>query len=226
MSVLLLQQENRLTSFIESGLRAEGFHTNRIDSPQSAPARVKGDTHNLIVIDADSVPESAPSICSILRRSGVDVPILIISRSDNPDDIIHALRAGADDYVSVPFMFDVFLARAEALMRRVQVATPSNESRVGDLVIDKSRHKVIRGDHRIKLTPHEYRLLEYLMSSPGQVFSRTRILERVWGYDRDPLTNIVEVYIRRLRTKIDELNGPKLIHTVRGFGYKIEATVN
>ena len=227
MSILLLQRKSRLASFIEAGLRAEGFQTVRTDASRSTDGTLGRGRHDLIVIDADSIPEGSPRICNVLRRSGVDIPIMILSKNDEPDNIVSSLRSGADDYLSIPFSFDVFLARAEALMRRT--APPqhvADETKVGDLVVDKMRRDVRRGDRRIELTPREYRLLEYLMSSPGQVFSRTRIHERVWGYDKDPLTNVVEVYIRRLRTKIDFEFAPKLIHTVRGFGYKIEATYN
>ena len=227
MTILLLQHESRLASFIEAGLRAEGFQTVRTEARASTDGRLARGSHDLIVIDADSVPEGTSRICNVLRRSGVDVPIMVLSRNDEPDDIVSSLRSGADDYMSVPFSFDVFLARAEALMRRTaSLKEVSGEAKVGDLIVDKLRRDVRRGDRRIDLTPREYRLLEYLMSSPGQVFSRTRIHERVWGYDKDPLTNVVEVYIRRLRSKIHFDFAPKLIHTVRGFGYKIEATYN
>lgn len=227
MTILLFQQKNRLASFLEAGLDAEGFRLERTDAPAALHWQAKRGSYELIVIENDTVAAESTRMCRDLRRRGIESPIMILSKTDCPDAVVGALRNGADDYLAVPFSFDEFLARAEALMRRSQpLREAGGEVQVGDLVVDRIRHEVRRGDCKIQLTPREYRLLVYLMSAPGNVFSRTRIHERVWGYDRDPLTNVVEVYIRRLRTKIDVGSSPKLIHTVRGFGYKIEAVYN
>ncbi len=223
MTVLMHQYRERMASFLKTGLDAEDLTTEVIDRAQDLVRFATSGLYETIVIDADRNADESMRLCAALRRSGVELPIMLTGEPDDSATIVAALRSGADDYLSVPFCFDVFLARIEALRRRTGVLTTlDNEARVGDLVIDRSRHEVRRGGEPVVLTPIEYRLLDYLMSGPGRVFSRTRIHERVWGYDRDPLTNVVEVYIRRLRAKIDDGAPVRLIHTVRGFGYKVE----
>lgn len=226
-TALIFHPKDRLASFLEAGLGAEGFQIDRTDATAALEFQARHRKYGLIVIGVDSVTIEPMEICCDLRRRGIESPIMILSEVDCPDAVVGALRNGADDYLRVPFSFDEFLARAEALMRRsYPMRKVDGEVRVGDLVVDRVRLTVRRGEDTIQLTPREYKLLTYLMSAPGQVFSRTRIHERVWGYDRDPLTNVVEVYIRRLRTKIDAGSTAKLLHTVRGFGYKIEAVYN
>ena len=227
MTILLFEPKKRLASFLEAGLHAQGIRTDSAEGPVALKKHALRGSYELIVMGGDEEADGSTRMCRDLRRSGIASPILILSEIDSPDAVVGALRSGADDYLAVPFSFDEFLARAEALMRRASaLRANSNEIKVGDLVIDLARHSVTRGGRSIELTPREYKLLVYMMSAPGQVFSRTRIHERVWGYDRDPLTNVVEVYIRRLRTKIEVQSAPKLIHTVRGFGYKVEAIIN
>jgi DNA-binding response OmpR family regulator len=141
-------------------------------------------------------------------------------------DKVAGLRSGADDYLTKPFAFEELLARIEALMRRQnsEIKPDSKELRVADRVLNRDIHEVRRGDAQIDLTPKEFTLLEYFLRLPGKVLSRTRILEQVWGYSADPLTNVVDVYIRQLRRKIDDGHEVKLFKTVRGFGYKLDAS--
>ena len=154
------------------------------------------------------------------------MPILMLTARDALNDKLLGLRAGADDYMTKPFSFDELLARIEALLRRTEMdyQVDTTELRAHDLVLDRESHDVRRAGHLIDLTAKEFNLLEFILQSKGKVLSRTRILEYVWGYSNDPLTNVVDVYIRQLRKKIDEGHRVKLIKTVRGFGYKLDET--
>jgi DNA-binding response OmpR family regulator len=163
-------------------------------------------------------------VCQRLRLEGDHTPILMLTAMDALEDKIKGLKVGADDYLTKPFDFDELLARIEALVRRSHNFAPSsNVLRVADLVLDREALEVRRGDETIKLTAKELAILELLMSAPGRVFSRTRILNQVWGYSEDPLTNVVDVYIARLRRKIDTPDREPLLETVRGHGYRLKA---
>jgi DNA-binding response OmpR family regulator len=161
-----------------------------------------------------------------LRNNGIATPILMLTARDTVQDKVTGLRSGADDYMTKPFAFEELLARIEALMRRRtgEIKLESKELRIADLLLNGETHEVRRGETLIDLTPKEFALLECFMRMPGKVLSRTRILEQVWGYSADPLTNVVDVYIRQLRRKIDDDYELKLLKTVRGFGYKMEVS--
>ena len=166
---------------------------------------------------------SGLEVCQELRARRVLTPILILTALDTTEDKIKGLRLGADDYLTKPFDVDELLARIEALIRRNRSFTAdATQLAVGDLVFDRETLTVRRGERPIELTAKELALLELLMSAPGKVFSRERILNRVWGYAEDPLTNVVDVYISRLRAKIDDGNAVPLIKTLRGIGYKLD----
>jgi DNA-binding response OmpR family regulator len=158
-----------------------------------------------------------------LRRAGINTPILMLTAKDTVEDKVLGLGVGADDYLTKPFAFEELLARIQALVRRPQELDLSPAVEVADLSLDKNTHELARAGKPIKLTPTEFALIEYLMRNPNRVLSRTMIEERVWGYQHDPLTNVVDVYIRRLRQKIDRGFEPPLIHTVRGAGYMLKA---
>jgi len=159
-----------------------------------------------------------------LRSAGVDTPILMLTARDALQDKVAGLRSGADDYMTKPFAFEELLARIEVLMRRGggEIKLKVKELQIADLILNGETHEVRRGEVLIELTPKEFALLEFFMRTPGKVLSRTRILDQVWGYSTDPLTNVVDVYIRQLRRKIDDDYDLKLLKTVRGFGYKLE----
>jgi DNA-binding response OmpR family regulator len=164
-------------------------------------------------------------VCQTLRATGVALPILMLTALGTLDDRVSGLRLGADDYLVKPFAFEELLARIEALMRRSRDVAPPNAARlvVADLVLDRDAMRVTRGQQPVTLTARELAVLELLMSAPGRLFSRERILSTVWGTHEDPLTNVVDVYIRRLRSKIDDGQAQPLIHTQRGLGYRLEA---
>ena len=231
MNILIVEDDERIAGFLLRGLRAEGHRVVRAaDGPSglamaqdAARAAADGDEPALIVLDLMLPGMSGLEICQTLRAARVPLPILILTAQAALEDRVAGLRMGADDYLCKPFEFEELLARLEALGRRGREPTARNPRlQVGDLVLDRERMQARRGTHTLALTAKELALLELLMATPGRLFSRERILANVWGASEDPLTNIVDVYIRRLRAKIDTEGAPPLIHTVRGLGYRLE----
>ena len=161
------------------------------------------------------------SLISEIRKRGVTTPVLILSALGQVDDRVTGLRAGGDDYLAKPYAFSELLARIEALARRVAPQAADTVYRVADLELDRLAHSVLRAGKEIVLQPREFRLLEYLMRHAGQVVTRTMLLENVWDYHFDPQTNVIDVHVSRLRSKIDKGYDKPLLHTVRGTGYMI-----
>lgn len=223
MRILLVEDDERIVGFVKRGLEAEGYQIDVASHGQEALQKARLPHYQLIILDLLLPGIPGKEICRELRASGLQTPILMLTALDTLEDKVSGLRIGADDYLTKPFAFDELIARIQALQRRqvnYHVETP--ELKIADLTLNKETREVRRAGQIIDLTPKEYSLLEYLMSAPGKVLSRTRILEQVWGYNADPLTNVVEVYVRHLRYKIDQKHDKKLIKTVRGFGYKID----
>jgi two-component system OmpR family response regulator len=222
MLVLLVEDDERIVEFVRRGLDAEGYQIEVAMTGADAVRLGRQRWHALIILDLLLPDIDGREVCHRLRAAQVHVPILMLTALDTLEDKVAGLQIGADDYLTKPFAFEELLARLQALQRR-RGDYSENQAvlRVGNLSVDRETREVVRGEERIELTPKEFALLECLMGRPGKVFSRTMILERVWGTTSDPLTNIVEVYIRQLRRKIDEGQAKPLIHTIRGFGYKI-----
>ena len=233
MNILIVEDDRRVADFLERGLRAEG---HRVQVARTGPeglqmatdlarAPLPGDSAAVMLLDVMLPGMTGLEVCQTLRASGVALPILMLSALGTLEDRVSGLRLGADDYLVKPFAFEELLARIEALARRGrELAAPTPTVRqVADLVLDLDTMRVTRAGQALDLTARELALLELLMSAPGRLYSRERILANVWGVHEDPLTNVVDVYIRRLRSKIDEGQGPSLIHTVRGLGYRLEA---
>jgi len=226
MRVLLVEDDERIVDFIQRGLKAEGYTIEVARSgPEAITMGIEGQ-FQAIILDLGLPIMNGREICEHLRNNGVDTPILMLTARDTVQDKVAGLRSGADDYMTKPFAFEELLARIEALMRRRggEPKTEVKELRIADLVLNGETHEVKRGDTLIELTPKEFALLECLMRMQGKVLSRTRILEQVWGYSADPLTNVVDVYIRQLRRKVDDDFELKLLKTVRGYGYKLDAS--
>jgi DNA-binding response OmpR family regulator len=224
MNVLLVEDEPRVADFINRGLRAENHGVTVAGTGAEGIELTKTGEFDVIILDLMLPDMHGYDVCQRLRLQGDHTPILMLTAMDTLEDKIKGLRIGADDYLAKPFDFDELLARIEALVRRSHHFAPSsNVLQVGDLVLDRELIEVRRGGEPIKLTAKELAILELLMSAPGRVFSRTRILNQVWGYSEDPLTNVVDVYIARLRRKIDTPGRPALLETVRGHGYRLKA---
>ena len=178
-------------------------------------------SYDAIILDIMLPGRDGLSILKSLRAKGNNVPVIVATARGELDERLEGLNLGADDYLTKPFFIDELVARLQALHRR-STGSQLSMRQVEDLVLNLSMHEVKRGDREIELTSREFNLLEYLMRSPGRVYTRTQILEHVWGYDFDPNTNIVDVCLQRLRKKVEEEGEGKLIETVRGVGYRIK----
>jgi DNA-binding response OmpR family regulator len=231
MNILIVEDDPRVADFLERGLKAEGYRirvaANGTDGLEACrnlwDEQMKSGVRGLVLLDLMLPGMNGLDLCQTLRASHINLPILMLTALGRIEDRVAGLRMGADDYLVKPFGFEELLARIEALFRRGPlIAEPAGAIlRVGDLELDRARFSLHRAGEEIRLTTKELALLELLMSAPGRVFSRQRILTNVWGIDEDPLTNVVDVYIRRLRSKVDEPFGTSVIETVRGVGYRI-----
>lgn len=224
MKLLVVEDDERVVEFVKSGLQAEGFSVDAVGDGESALPMAREGTYGVIILDRMLPKLDGTEVCRQLRGEGVSTPILMLTARDTVDEKIDGFGAGADDYLTKPFAFAELVVRITALLRRSSTYHDDSTERLqcGDLILDRQTCEVRRGDRIIELTPKEFSLLAYLMGSAGIVVSKTRILDSVWGYDSDPLTNIVEVYIRHLRRKIESTGEAPMIHTVRGFGYKLD----
>ncbi len=220
MRVLLVEDEEKVARFVARGLKAERYAVDVAADGNSGLDHIKAYTYDLIILDLNLPGISGTDLLKHIRKNHTHVPVLILTARDNITDKVKNFEEGADDYLTKPFSFAELLVRAKALLRRGPV-TNSTTLRVGELELDRVMHKVKRGDKFIELTTKEFSLLEYLMTNAGRVLSRTMIVEHVWDQSFEGLTNIVDVYVRQLRIKIDEGHERKLFRTVRGVGYSI-----
>jgi two-component system, OmpR family, response regulator len=221
MNVLLVEDDERIIEFVRRGLQAEGCQVDVARRGQDGIARARAGTQ-VIILDLLLPDLDGREVCRRLRDAGIATPILMLTALDTLEDKVQGLRIGADDYLAKPFAFAELLARVEALARRSgRYRHEPPELRAGDLLLDRETREAWRGERLLALTPREFSLLECLMAAPGKVVSRAQILEQVWGCSTHPLTNVVEVYIRQLRRKVEQGAPEPLIQTVRGFGYKI-----
>lgn len=232
LDLLIVEDDERVASFMERGLRAEAHRVQRektgsegLAAARELERRCRADDslRAVLILDLMLPGLTGLEICQTLRTEGARLPILMLTAMDRPEDRVTGLRTGADDYLGKPFAFEELLARLEALARRGRElrAPPTTQLQLADLRLDLTRMQAERGGTPLQLTARELALLELLMRQPGRLCSRERILAAVWGTHQDPLTNVVDVFIRRLRSKIDDGHEPKLIHTVRGLGYRM-----
>lgn len=224
MHILVVDDEQRLGALLKRVLTEEGHIVDLSFDGDEGFERAVGGTFDLIVLDVMLPGMQGFDICKEMRASNVHTPVLMLTARDAVQDRVTGLNVGADDYLGKPFAMEEFLARVKALLRRREHSLDmSPQLQVGDLTLDLVRHEVERGGKSIELTAKEFALLEYLMRNPGQVLTRTQITDRVWRYDLDAISNVVDTYIHYLRDKIDRGFERGLIRTVRGVGYKIEA---
>ena len=218
MRILIVEDEQKLCDLIARALKAERYAVDAANDGNAGWQLAEAYDYDLIILDLMLPGLSGAEILKRVRRKNQNVPILILTARDATEEKVRNFEAGADDYLTKPFAFAELLMRVKALLRRGPVSR-SSVLRVGDLEIDRLAQQVRRAGRKIELTPKEYALLEYLAANPGRVFSRTMIIEHVWDQSFEGLTNIVDVYVRHLRGKIDDPFTTKLIRTVRGVGY-------
>src|SRR5712691_11425395 len=221
MRILVVEDEKRIADFLTRGLQGAGYAVDTAPDGTTAIEFIHYTDYDLVILDLMLPDMDGMKVLERIRSRKVGPPVLILSARGQVDDRVKGLEQGADDYLVKPFAFVELLARVRALLRRGQ---PSPEKlQVGDLSVDCVRRRVTRAGESIDLAPKEFGILEYMMRNKGRPLSRTMIVEHVWDMDYDGLTNIVDVYIRHLRSKIDDRFPRKLTHTVRGIGYMIEA---
>src|SRR3954447_18469099 len=219
MHALIIEDDKAIAEFIGRGLREAGFAVDVApNGEEGLEAALTGEI-DVAIVDLMLPGRDGLSVIDELRRQGRSTPVLILSARRSVDDRVRGLQAGGDDYLTKPFAFAELLARVQALVRRASRTPEATTLTVGDLVLDLLSRKVPRAGQPIELRPREFALLEYLMRNAGKVVSKTMILSRVWEYNFDPQTNIVDVLVSRLRDRIDRPFEKKLLQTVRGVGY-------
>jgi heavy metal response regulator len=220
VNILVVEDETRIADFVRRGLESAGYEVDVAQDGTKAYEAVHQKEHDLVILDLMLPDMDGFKLLERMRNRRATASVLILSARDAVDDRVKGLELGADDYLVKPFAFVELLARVRALLRRGQ-PTPER-LQVGDLMLDCIRRKVTRGGEHIELAPKEFSILEYLMRNRGRPLSRTMIVEHVWDVEYDGLTNIVDVYIRHLRSKVDDRWPVKMIQTVRGVGYMLD----
>jgi two-component system OmpR family response regulator len=221
MRVLVIEDDGEIAHFVQRGLKESGHSADVAADGVTGLEMAREGGFDVLVVDRMLPGRDGLSIIQTIRAEGNRTPVLILSALGDVDDRVKGLKAGGDDYLTKPFALSELLARVEALSRRAAPGETQTRYVVGDLILDRLTHKVTRGGESIALQPREFRLLEYLMRNAGQVVTRTMLLEHVWDYHFDPQTNVIDVHITRLRSKIDRGFDKPLLHTVRGAGYTI-----
>lgn len=222
MRILVVEDEHRIARAIKEGLEQETYAVDLEFDGEDGYNAAANEDYDLIVLDVMLPNMDGYAICKKLRDDGNHTPVIMLTAKDQTRDIVKGLDSGADDYLSKPFSFEVFLARVRALLRRPH-ETVGEDIQVADLSLNPNSKVVKRAGNVIQLSSKEYALLEYMMRNSGKILSKNNIITHVWDFDADILPNTVEVFINYLRAKIDKPHKVKLIQTVRGFGYKIEA---
>lgn len=220
MRVLVVEDQQRISSFIEKGLKEQGFVVDVSGDGDDGYALALTEPYDAIVLDIMLPGRDGLSILKNLRKKGMGVPVILLTARGELDERLEGLNLGADDYMTKPFYIEELVARLHTVVRRAS-GEATHLLKVEDLTMDLVAHQVFRGSEEVSLSMREFALLEFLMRSPGRVLSRMQICEHVWNYNFDPDTNLVDVYIQRLRKKVDKEFPEKLIETVRGVGYRI-----
>ena len=222
MRILVIEDDIKISEFIQKGLKSSGFAVDRALTGKAGLDMAFDTPYDAMIVDIMLPEMDGITLIRNIRREKNNTPIIILSARDRVDDRVNGLQAGADDYLTKPFAFSELLARVQALIRRAGNLTDPVKLSYADLSVDILKRQVKRKNEIIDLQPLEFSLLEYLLRNREKVVSKTMIMEHVWNYHFDPMTNVVEARICRLRDKIDKEFEPKLIHTVRGAGYVLK----
>jgi heavy metal response regulator len=222
MRILLIEDDRDVTRFVSKGLKENLFVVERASDGEEGFELISQGSYDLIILDILLPRMDGWEVLRKVREKGIETPVIILTAKDSKPDVVKGLNLGADDYLIKPFSFSELLARIRAILRRGKIQRPT-ELKIANLVLNQITREVYRDKVRIDLTSKEYSLLEYFMQNPGQIFTRTMILEAVWDYSFDPMTNVIDVHVNHLRNKIDRDFTPKLLHTIKGVGYVIKA---
>ncbi|MGZ5496431.1 MAG: response regulator transcription factor [Candidatus Aminicenantales bacterium] len=223
MRVLVVEDSRRLAGIIKRGLLEEGYAVDNAYDGEEAEYMAETTPFDIVILDIMLPKKDGLAVCRDLRAKAVSTPILMLTAKDSVEDRVTGLDCGADDYLVKPFAFSELLARIRALLRR-EVLPKTQKFQVGDLSLDPQSREVWRDGSRLELTAKEYAILEYFMRRPNAVVTRTMLGESVWDYEFDGLSNVIDVYVRRIRQKIDRDGQASLIQTVRGAGYRLRVT--
>lgn len=221
MRILIIEDDKDAAAFMVKGLSESGHIVDHAADGKSGLGQALTEDYDILVVDRMLPGRDGLSIIAALRAANISTPVLILSALGQVDDRVAGLKAGGDDYLTKPYAFSELLARIDALARRTTPTQEINRLTLADLEMDLIRHTVTRADTEISLQPREFRLLECLLRNTGKVVTRTMLLEKVWDYNFDPQTNVIDVHISRLRNKIDKNHKIKLLHTIRGAGYTL-----
>lgn len=224
MRLLLIEDDTKIASFVKKGLEEAGFAVDHAADGEEGLDLALNESYDVAVIDIMLPKLDGLTIIEEMRQHKINTPVIILSAKQTVDDRIKGLRTGGDDYLTKPFSFAELLARVQALIRRATNTTEPTRLNAGELSVELLTREIVRAGKKIELPPREYALLEYLMHNEGRVLSKTMILEHVWGYDFDPQTDVVDVLVCRLRSKIDRGFDEKIIHTIRGVGYALKVS--
>jgi two-component system OmpR family response regulator len=224
MKILVIEDDPKISSFVEKGLKEQGYVVDTCNDGDSGYDLASEETYDVILLDIMLPGRDGLSILRGLREQKNTVPVILLTARSGLNERVEGLNLGADDYLPKPFFMEELLARIIAVSRRAS-GEQLSVIHAGTIGLNLITREVKKDDETLELTSREFNLLELLMRSPGRVYSRTQLLEQVWGYDFDPQTNVVDVYIRRVRSKIDSPDSASLIETVRGVGYRFQATI-
>ena len=225
MKILLIEDDESLSNYIKKGLKEHGHIIDAFSDGSEGLEAAYLEEHDIILLDRMLPSVDGLTIVKQIRNDNINTPILFLSALGEVDDKVKGLKAGGDDYLVKPFSFSELIARVEALNRRQNPKSENDILKIEDLILNKRKREVKRGDNFIKLQPQEYRLLEILMENANEVLTRTMLLEKVWDLHFDPQTNIIDVHISRLRKKIDKNYKKTLLKTIRGAGYSIQGNL-
>ncbi len=223
MRVLVVEDDVKIAAFVTKGLKQAGFAVDQVGDGAAGLTLALTEPYDVAVIDLMLPQRDGLSLIEEVRRRRVNTPVLILSAKRSVDDRVKGLQSGGDDYLTKPFAFAELLARVQALIRRASGVTEPTRLTVGELTLDLLTREVTRAGERLELQPREFALLEYLMRNAGRVISKTMILDHVWNYHFDPQTNVVDVLVSRLRSKVEKAQSEKYIQTIRGVGYVLRS---
>jgi two-component system OmpR family response regulator len=223
MRLLVVEDDKKIASFVSRGLKEAGYVVDMVERGDDAFQLALHNHYDVAIVDLMLPGLDGLSLIERWRAQKIKMPVIILSAKRSVDDRVKGLQVGGDDYMTKPFAFSELLARIQALVRRSTAMNEPTTLTYGDLTLDLLSREVTRGGRKIELQAREFALLEYLLRNAGRVVSKTMILEHVWDYNFDPKTNVIDVLVSRLRSKVDRDFDPKLIHTMRGFGYVLKA---